>query len=166
MMQFRDNHLYKLQREKATNADLKAKIQVLKSAIEELLSHYFTLQNAHNKLEHTVALLSELTTLCHEVNVRKKTEYEREMKDLLAMIERYRCRIRNVDRLIEGYEKEVVELRITHEQRTAEFKKIQKNPTTNRTAATIDYYVAQRKLYEQKIAKQDNTFDDFVSVTQ
>merc|ERR1712113_302845 len=147
-------------------AAIKQEIQSIQGQIEELLSHYFTLQNAHNKLEHTVALLSELTTLCHEVNVRKKTEYEREIKDLLAMIERYRCRIRNVDRLIEQYEKEVVELRMLPERRSAEFKKIQKNPTTNRTAATIDYYVAQRKLYEQKTETQNNTFDDFLNVTQ
>merc|ERR1712115_259964 len=53
-----------------------------------------------------------------------------------------------------------------HERRSAEFKKIQKNPTTNRTAATIDYYVAQRKLYEQKTETQNNTFDDFLNVTQ
>jgi len=166
MMQFRDNHLRKLTEEKAKRADVQAKIQVLKGDIEELLSHYFMLQNAHNKLEHTVALLSELTTLCHEVNVRKKTEYEREIKDLLAMIERYRCRIRNVDRLIEGYEKEVVELRMQHEERAAEFKRIQKNPTTNRTAATIDYYVAQRKLYEERAEKTADTLDDFMNINQ
>jgi len=166
MMQFRDNHLMKIQEEKMKNADIKSKIQVVQGDIEQLLSHYFTLQSAHNKLEHTVALLSELTTLCHEVNVRKKHEYEREIKDLLAMIERYRCRIRNVDRLIEQYEKEVVELRMLHERRATEFKKLQKNPTTNRTAATIDYYVAQRKLYEEKTEKQNDTFDDFISVTQ
>ena len=166
MMQFRDNHLRKLNEDKTKNSNIKAKIQVIQGEIEELLSHYFTLQNAHNKLEHTVALLSELTTLCHEVNIRKKTEYEREIKDLLAMIERYRCRIRNVDRLIEQYQKEVVELRMLHERRSAEFKKIQKNPTTNRTAATIDYYVAQRKLYEQKAEKQNDTFDDFLTIQQ
>eukprot|EP01084_Bolivina_argentea_P007767 14577_1 len=166
MMQFRDNHLRKLDEEKLRASAIRQEIQSIQSDIEELLSKYFTLQNAHNKLEHTIALLSELTTLCHEVNTRKKGEYEREMQDLLAMIERYRCRIRNVDRLILQYEKEVVELRMLHEKRSSEFKKIQKNPTTNRTAATIDYYVAQRKLYEEKIAKQDSTFDDFFSVTQ
>jgi len=166
MMQFRDNHDRKLNEHQAIQADIKAKIQVLQSEIEELLAHFFTLQNAHNRLEHTVALLSELTTLCHEVNVRKKTEYEQEIKDLLAMIARYRCRIRNVDRLIEQYQKEVVELRMLNEKRTAEYKKLSKNPTTNRTVATIDYYVSQRKLYEEKAKQQLDSFEDFIATQQ